>query len=151
MKTSPCHPTRWGLTGPHPNPLSDLRLFKPCGEGVSLHRYAGRWVILRLTDGPPGPGGGIGDLPYADFMPLNVVSGPIAHADTGVPVIYDTANGLAHRFPAIDCPATFVIDPEGRLVAILDDHGWPDFLEDLLRQTARKPARGAIDQQDITR
>lgn len=151
MSTSPCRPTRWGLTGPHPNPLSDLRLSKPCGESVSLHRYAGRWVILRLTDRAPDPDGTIGDLPHADFVPLNVVAGPIDGIAPAVPVIYDTAAGFADRFPAIAYPATFVIDPDGRLIAILDDHGWPNFLEELLRQTDRTPAHGAIDQQDISR
>jgi hypothetical protein len=151
MSTSPCLPSRWGLTGPHPNPLSDLRLQKPCGEFVSLHRYAGRWVVLRLTDRAPDPDGIIGVVPHTDFVPLNVVAGPIHEASPVVPVIYDTTAGFAHRFPAIGCPATFVIDPDGRLIAILDDHGWPDFLEELLRQTDRTPAHGSIDRQDISR
>jgi hypothetical protein len=151
MSISPCLPGRWGLTGPHPNPLSDLRLFKPCGTAVSLHRYAGRWVVLRLTEQPPDPSWAPGDLPSADFVPLNVVAGPISATRASVPIVFDPMHGLSTRFPAIDCPATFVIDPEGRLIAILDDQGWPEFLADLLHHTGRTPAHGAIDQQDIRR
>ena len=151
MSTSHCLPSRWGLTGPHPNPLSDLRLVQTCGSAVSLHRYAGRWVVIRLTEEPPDPARVICNLPSADFVPLNVVDGPATAAVSSVPILFDQAHGLARRFPALDCPATFVIDPEGRLIAILDDQGWPDFLEELIRQTGRVAARGAIDQQDIRR
>lgn len=63
--------------------------------------------------------------------------------------MFDPKHGFAHRFPAIDFPATFVIDPDGRLIAVLDDHGWPEFLEELVRQSGTSQAHGAIDQQDI--
>lgn len=142
-------PRRWGLTGPHPNLLSDLRLVKPCGGSVSLHRYAGRWVVLRVTEQPPDSDRAIGTLPAADFVALNVVSGPAMEAGARPAVVFDPRHGFAHRFPAIDFPATFVIDPEGRLIAVLDDHGWPEFLKALVRETGSRQARGAIDQQDI--
>lgn len=149
MRSSCNLPRRWGLTGPHPNPLSDLRLVKPCGGSVSLHRYAGRWVVLRVTEQPPDSERAVGALPEADFVALNVVAGPALAADAMPPLVFDPKHGFAHRFPAIDFPATFVIDPDGRLIAILDDHGWPEFLEDLVRQTGPQQARGAIDKQDI--
>jgi hypothetical protein len=137
--------------GPHPNPLSDLQLVKPCGGPVSLHRYAGRWVVVRVTDARPDPDTPVCEVPGVDFVPVNVVTGPIrAGQDDSLPVVFDPSDGFAQRFPAIARPATFVVDPEGRLVAILDDHGWPGFLRDLLRPTGRLPAHGAIDQQDIT-
>jgi hypothetical protein len=151
MSTSPSPPARGGLTGPHPNPLTDLRLYKPCGGAVSLHRYSGRWIVLRLTEQQPEPDRTLGDLSRADFVPINVVAGPILPVDTNLPVMFDTTHGFARRFPAIACPATFVIDPEGRLIAILDDHGWTEFLDALLKTSARAPAHGAIDQQDLRR
>ena len=89
-------------------------------------------------------------VPYTEFTLPNGLH-VILHRDASVPVVYDPAHDLAGRFPAIGCPATFVIDPDGRLIAILDDHGWPEFLDELMRQTDRAPAHGAIDQQDIRR
>ena len=151
MSTSHCLPSRWGLTGPHPNPLSDLQLVQACGSAVSLHRYAGRWLVVRLTERPPDPSHAIGDLPSTDFVPLNVVDGPGPASPSPVQVLFDPTHGFTRRFPALDCPATFVIDPEGRLIAILDDQGWPEFLEELIRHTGRATAHGAIDQQDIRR
>jgi hypothetical protein len=152
MQTRPCPPCQWGLTGPHPNPLSDLLLRRPSGATVSLHRYAGRWLIARVSDVDPGEAPPSGDLLPEDFVPVFVVSGPIppgaARDDGGV--VYDTARAFATRFPAIDLPATYVIDPEGRLVAILDDHGWPGFLEGLIRETGKAPAHGAIDRRDLS-
>ena len=151
MSTMPCLPGRRGLMGPHPNLLSDLTFLKPCGKPVTLHRFAGRWVIARVTDDPPEPDTPLCDFPDIDFVPINVVAGPVRGAsDADTPVLYDPAGGFAERFPAIARPATFVLDPEGRLVAIIDDHGWPDFLRDLLRKAGRLPAHGAIDQQDIS-
>lgn len=151
MSTTQCTSGRWGLTGPHPNLLSDLRLVKSCGTAVSLHRYAGRWVIIRLTERPPDSPQALGDLPSADFVPLNVVDGPASSAGSTVPLLFDPTHGFTRNFPGLGCPATFVLDPDGRLIAILDDQGWPEFLEELIRQTHRVPAHGAIDQQDIRR
>ncbi len=151
MSTTQCLPNRWGLTGPHPNPLSDLRLVKPCGAAVSLHRYAGRWVVIRLTEHPPDTPQALADLSVSDFVSLNVVDGPASSIASPVPLLFDPMHGFVQHFPALNCPATFVIDPEGRLIAILDDQGWPEFLEELFRQNGRVPAHGAIDQQDIRR
>lgn len=149
MRSSRTLPQRWGLTGPHPNPLSDLWLVKPCGGAVSLHRYAGRWVVLRVTEQAADANCSVGDLPVSDFVALDVIAGPVTGSDAQPSLMFDPNHAFAHRFPALEFPAVFVIDPEGRLIAILDDHGWPEFLEELVRQTGTAPAHGAIDQQDI--
>lgn len=142
-------PRRWGLTGPHPNPLSDVRLVQPCGLSVSLHRYAGRWVVVRVTEQPPDADRIVAGGTGMDFVALNVVAGqPATNGGTDA-LMYDPNHQFAHRFPALDFPATYVIDPDGRLIAVLDDQGWPDFLDELLRQTGPVTAHGAIDQQDI--
>ena len=77
----------------------------------------------------------------APLLPIRRVLAPNA----GVYTLEGTNTWIVGSDP------TFVIDPEGRLIAILDDHGWPEFLDDLLRQLERPPAHGAIDQQDIRR
>jgi hypothetical protein len=153
MTPPPCAADGRGLTGPHPNPLSSVILRQPCVHPVSLHRYAGRWIVVRVSEESPAPGEQIGSLAGIDWVSLNVISGPVTAepaAGTGHGrVLFDPAAELAMRFPSLAWPATFVLDPDGRLIAILDDRGWPIFIEQLARRGGQASAGGAIDQQDI--
>jgi hypothetical protein len=145
------HPNRKGHE--LPRALDDLRLAKACGGPISLHRYAGRWVILRVAasfDGKVLLSNGARRL---DAVPLNVIPGPVqadVGADHGEPVVFDPMDLIAERFPALDWPATFILDPHGHLVAILTDESYDSFLHELVHTLGPHHPQGTIDGGDIT-
>ena len=49
MSTSHCLPSRWGLTGPHPNPLSDLQLVQASLADMALKIDASALLIYRAA------------------------------------------------------------------------------------------------------
>lgn len=134
-------------------PFDRLVFQKHGGISFSLHRYAGRWIILRAAREWDPPALLDADVRGLDAVMLNVVTGPViplSDGDEGVgEIVFDTHHRIESRFPSLDWPATFVLDPEGRLVAILSDTALPIFLSDLVRSQRTTFSSGAIDRRDI--
>ena len=136
-----------------PRQLDDLRFSKACGGPISLHRFAGRWVILRVVESFDGKILLSNGARRLDAVPLNVVCGPVKVSDGeehGEPVVFDPTASIAERFPALQWPATFIIDPEGHLVAILTDQSYDAFLHELVQKWVPAHPPGTIDGGDIT-
>lgn len=138
---------------PAPQRFDRIVLHRHGGCTVSLHRFAGRWVILRVAEAPDGDGlleSAVGDL---DAVVLNVVAGPVNGAVPGreriAEVVYDADGHLAERFPSLTWPSTFVVDPDGQLSAILSDQAFGPFLAELVRRERAHDPSGAIDRRDL--
>lgn len=138
---------------PAAQPFDRIVLHRHGGCTVSLHRFAGRWVILRVAEGKDDSAlleGAVGGL---DAVVLNVVPGPV-NGVTPLPastaeVVYDADGHLAERFPSLTWPSTFVVDPDGQLSAILSDQAFGPFLAELVRRERAHDPSGAIDRRDL--
>jgi hypothetical protein len=134
-------------------PFDRLVLNKPTGDTFSLHRFAGRWIIVRVAERLDAAGLLPESTPGLDAVALNVVAGPIVQpngtAHGAGEIAFDTDHLVEQRFPTLDWPAIFVLDPHGRLAAILTDEAYGDFLAELVRRQRRLQTSGAIDRRDI--
>ena len=139
----------------HHNTFDRVCLYRPAGETIRLHRFLGRWLFLRVADGPDGamlPG----HRQDVDGVALNVIIDPsrtAGHpngwADT---IAFDRTGSFDRRFPELQWPATFIIDPTGELVAILTDETYEPFVQSLVRAGRTSPSYGgieAIDRADL--
>ena len=131
--------------------IDRIILRKSCGSTLSLHRFLGRWIIMRVTDVPDG-GMLPGCRPGIDGVTMNVVTDPDAFS-RGLSSIEDTvvdhAGSFERSFPGLHWPATFVIDPAGRLVAILTDESYEPFVQTIVRNGPTSHSDGAVDLGDI--
>lgn len=132
--------------------MTDVVLRKRAGEVFSLHRYAGRWLVLRVVDEP-----GAVELPAIrqgfDAIALSVVAGETSHGLQSVlegdSTVYDGGCWFKRSFPSLSWPATFVINPAGQLAAILNDDTYESFVRSLVGSGRGASSHGAIDLGDI--
>lgn len=132
--------------------IDDIVLQRHTGEVVSLHRYAGRWLVLRVVDDP----GAIGQTTIQqgfNAIALNVVlgsevTGVRTHTDDDT-VVFDKACRFRRVFPSLSWPATFIIDPDGQLAAILKDDSYDVFVRSLIGTGRGVTSRGAVDLGEI--
>jgi hypothetical protein len=134
--------------------LSGIALRDRSGRSVSLHRYVGRWLVLRVSD-----------LPNSDHLlrccrdldgvVIDVVTdeGALPESEhfsrNGLSCLLDGDGSFPRWFPALQWPATFVIDPSGKLIAILTDETCEPFMRSIGRCGRSASTFGAVDLGDI--
>ncbi len=135
-------------------PVGSIVLRDRIGRSVSLHRYVGRWLVLRVSDLPDGE-----HLSRCcdglDGVVMDVVVDEESLPESehcshrGCTCMLDDDGIFSRWFPALQWPATFVIDPSGELVAILNDETCEPFMQSLVRRSRSAPSFGAIDRGEI--
>lgn len=132
--------------------IDDIVLQRCTGEAVSLHRYAGRWLVLRVVD----DSGKIGQTTIQqgfNAITLNVVLGSQSADGRNDPdddtVVFDHASRFRQVFPSLSWPSTFVVDPEGQLAAILNGDSYDVFVRSLISSGQSLTSHGAIDFGDV--
>lgn len=138
-------------TGEFPgSDLRELRLGSDERADVSLKRFLRRWLVMRVTNHP------CPDVPAPEFRQgafrITVLLGEQAlHADChpGSWVLYDRHQRLATMYPGLVWPATFLLNPEGRLVAIVEGHDQAGLIQYVLDGVSDPVSGGSIDLSDI--
>jgi hypothetical protein len=131
--------------------LDEIVFHKPGGTTLSLRRFLGRWIIMRVIESLDA-----GLLPERrdglDSVAMNVVVNPEALDGTPATLpdtVLDDAHAFRKSFPGLSWPSTFVIDPSGQLVAILSDESYEPFMHCLVGSGRSTQLSGAIDLGDI--
>lgn len=153
MDVQPAAPCEHNGSEPAKLGLGTFVLHRTSGEDVTLHRFAGRWLVLHLVHhlhearSPDG-------TPPADALTLTVVSGKSAPNDGTIPgdaVFFDPDLQLQRLVPGMTLPATLVIDAVGELAAIVTDKHADGVVHTLLSSNPRRPAHGSLSLGDIGR
>lgn len=132
-----------------------IMLQRPAGEQVRLHRFLGRWLILRVTEAVDGD-----LLPKyrrdVDGVAINVIVDPASirgeHGGFCDTIALDHEGCFRQCFPGLRWPVIFIIDPAGELVAILSDIVFEPFMQSLVRDGRGSPSArpvNAIDRGDL--
>lgn len=135
----------------HKHTFDRVLLYRPAGETIRLHRFRGRWLTLRVAEGPDEA-----MLPShrqdVDGIALNVIvdsSKTIGHLNGFKDTIaFDRTGSLGQCFPGLQWPAIFIIDPAGELVAILSDDNYETFMHSLVQDGRTSPTYGGVDAID---
>lgn len=121
------------------------------GTSVSLRRYLHRWLVLWVTDDP---GAAIAPPRFHDgafriaVLVGETPAGPLSGSEATT--LYGCTGELAAMFPDLAWPATFLVNPEGRLVAIVEGDDRAGLIRQFLYSVPQPYSGGAIDLGDIS-
>gem|GEM_PF-3232910 len=115
------------------------------GASISIRRFLRRWLVIRVSDDPCSP------VEPPEFREgafrITVMLGAIpARPDCkgSSPMLYDHHQQLAKMYSGLVWPATFLLNPEGRLVAILEGEDQAGLVQYVLRVPFKTVARWLI-------
>lgn len=130
--------------------LRDLLLGSDERTDVSLKRFLRQWLVMRVTDNP------CPDATAPEFrqgaLHITVLLGETAtpvDCQPGGSVLYDRHQRLATMYPGLVWPATFLLNPEGRLVAIVEGDDQAGLIQHVLNGVSGSASGGGIDLGDI--
>jgi len=141
-----------------PVPAPDFALRAPDGGPVRLQDFRGRYVLVNFwaTWCPPC----VREMPSLERLAQTLADAPFVVVDVALdeegaakvkpflarvgitfPVALDPDGGVADRYGATDLPATFLVDPQGRvIVAAKGSRDWADpDLVGYLREVMARP------------
>lgn len=131
--------------------LRNIELRTGMGTHVSLRRFLQQWLVLWVTDGshPPCHPPGYQRGAYRLSVVLAPGDGGPCEACRG-DALYDHHGYLLAMFPGLVWPATFLLNPEGRLVAIVEGNDQGGLIRQFLCAVPGVSQNGAVDLGDIS-